>query len=65
MKFGKTPEISEDVCSLGLVRIKELAQAERLMSSRYVDGEFVFNWKGCPNRVVCPYVPAIMRHFNL
>lgn len=65
LSSGKKYKIQESVWSSVLIRIQELPQAERLMSSRYVDGKNVFNWKGCPNRVVCPYVPAIMRHFNL
>lgn len=65
LSSGKKFKISESVWSSVLIRIQELPQAERLMSSRYVDGKFPFNWKDCPNRIVCPYVPAIMRHFNM
>jgi hypothetical protein len=65
LSSGKKYKIQESVWSSVLNRIQELPQAERLMSSRYVDGKIVFNWKECPDRVVCPYVPAIMRHFNM
>ena len=65
LSSGKRYAISKNIWDLVLDRIQELPIEERLLSSRYVDGKNRYNWLECPNRVICPYIPAIMRHFNL
>ncbi len=65
LSSGKQYAISQNTWDLVLERIQELPIEERLLSSRYVDGKNPYNWPACPNRVVCPYIPAIMRHFNI
>jgi hypothetical protein len=65
LSSGKQYAISQNTWDLVLERIQELPIEERLLSSRYVDGKNPYNWPECPNRVVCPYIPAIMRHFNI
>jgi hypothetical protein len=65
LSSGKRHKISKNIWDLVLERIQELPIEERLLSSRYVDGKNPYNWQECPNRVICPYIPAIMRHFNL
>jgi hypothetical protein len=65
LSSGKRYKISKNIWELVLERIQELPIEERLLSSRYVDGKNPYNWLQCPNRVICPYIPAIMRHFNL
>lgn len=65
LSSGKRHKISKNIWDFVLERIQELPIEERLLSSRYVDGKNPYNWQECPNRVICPYIPAIMRHFNL
>ena len=65
LSSGKRYKISKNIWDLVLERIQELPMEERLLSSRYVDGKNPYNWLECPNRVICPYIPAIMRHFNI
>ena len=65
LSSGKRYKISKNIWELVLERIQELPIEERLLSSRYVDGLNPYNWLECPNRIICPYIPAIMRHFNL
>ncbi len=65
LSSGKQYAIPQNTWDLVLERIQELPIEERLLSSRYVDGKNPYNWPECPNRVVCPYIPAIMRHFNI
>jgi len=45
-------------------RMDELPEEERNMTSRYVDGTQMYNWKDCPNRIICAYIPAIIKHIN-
>jgi hypothetical protein len=65
LSSGKQYSIPQNTWDAVLKRIEDLPIQERLLSSRYVDGKNPYNWLECPNRVICPYIPAIMRHFNI
>lgn len=64
LSSGKRYYIGRDTWALVLERIQELPVEEYFISSRYSDGKSQFNWANCPNRIICPYVPAILRYFN-
>jgi hypothetical protein len=60
LSAGKRYEISKNIWDLVLERIQDLPIEEWLLSSRHVDGKNPYNWQECPNRVICPYIIAII-----
>lgn len=64
LSSGKRYNIGRETWALVLDRIKELPIDEYFITSRYSDGKSQFNWTNCPNRIICPYIPAILKFFN-
>ncbi len=58
----KQCKIDRELWDKVMNRIDELPISERLMASRYGDGEHAFNWKNTPNRVFSAHIPAIIKH---
>jgi len=64
LSTGVKQIIDRNIWGSVLDRIQNLPFDERLLTSRYTEGKFRYNWKDCPNRIICPYIPAILRYFH-
>jgi len=60
---GNTHEVKQTVWDAVLARVEELRQhapAEVRMAARYG----LQGWEECPDKVVCPYIPALLAHLG-